>query len=64
MLGGIVTFCAVLMAGLLRDNDPLFALRRATLGGIILSIAVWAVCQIALDVVRDGIRRSYEQPRP
>ena len=62
VLGGIVVFCGVLMVGLLRDYEPLFALKRAALGGGILAIAAWAVSQIALNVVRDGVKRSDEGP--
>ncbi len=57
LLGGIVVFCAVLLLGLLRDCQPMAALKKAALSAVLLGFVTRLCVQIALNVVQDGITR-------
>ena len=64
VLGGITVFCSSLVVGLLRDQEPLCALKRAALGAGVLALAAWAMTHIALDVVRAGVRQAEQGNEP
>lgn len=61
MLGGIVAFCAGMLVALLCDCPPLTALKRALLGGAVMTVVTWLCAHIALGVVWDGLRRRGEE---
>ncbi|MFO7956039.1 MAG: hypothetical protein R6X33_02945 [Candidatus Brocadiia bacterium] len=59
MLGGIVAFCAAMMVGLLRDCPPLETGRKALIGAVLLAVVARVGAQLALSVVREGMRQYH-----
>ncbi len=62
LLGAIVAFCAAMLVGLLRDCPPLQTGRRALIGAVLAGIVVQLAVQLALGVLREGLRQ-YERER-
>lgn len=60
LLGGIVVFCAALLAALLCGCAPLAAAKKAALCGAASAMVAWLCVHIAVSVLRDGVR-SYGQ---
>jgi hypothetical protein len=64
LLGGVVAFCAALLAGLLGHCPPLMAARKAALCAIALSAVAWLCAHVAVGVVSDGLRRRGQGEEP
>ncbi len=63
-VGGIVAFCACLLAGLLQQCMPLTAAKRAAVAAIIFAVMAWLCARVALNVIGVGLKNSREENKP
>ncbi len=59
VLGGVVGFCAALLAGLLFHCPPLIAARKAAFCAVGLSAVAWICANVAVGVLHEAARGGH-----